>query len=308
MRATSAADVSAGVVIIDWTAVVRARVQGIGNAGEVGRAWLGVELAEQCVTPRVLLAPANLAAWIVDVAKNDCPSWAGLLTSRHHIAVANWPFVHSRRNTRCTDPLHTIGAFLDHASPACSDVRIMDLVRSLGRPLVIVEPIETPNFVGAVVRACPRADTPAVDHLIEPFAGVHRRVHRANNFTRRFFAMHAKHGLEERLGLVCASSVVSVDAQPVHLASTGDLFRPDDRHIVFGLAGDNACIATEAEIEIDRHAPGISIINVAWIDRGASRLRSFGRLPGSNHLDDIASFHSVMMLGSDQLFAAAGSL
>ena len=75
--------------------------------------------------------------------------------------------------------------------------------------------------------------------------------------------MHAGHRREARP----AVDDVIVDAQPVHVAADGDLVRADDRHIIFGLTGDDAGVAADAGRVVDRHRPFISVVVVRRIKR-----------------------------------------
>ena len=123
--------------------------------------------------------------------------------------------------------------------------------------VAIVVPIEAAHLVGAVARAGARADAAVIDHLVEAFRRVHRRVHRAAHFARRLLAMHAGHRLEIAARIFGIACVVAVDPQPEHLAPARDLVLADYQHVVLDVAGRNAGVAADAEIEIDHHAPGM---------------------------------------------------
>lgn len=41
----------------------------------------------------------------------------------------------------------------------------------------------------------------------------------------------------------------------MHFAAAEDLVFADDGDVIFGLAGDDAGVATGASVEVDRHAP-----------------------------------------------------
>src|SRR5206468_7966847 len=99
---------------------------------------------------------------------------------------------------------------------------------------------------------------------------------RTNIFARRGFAMLAKHRLRYHLRLIDpglelllrvqveslekvffagAAGVITIDSQPMHLASAIHLILADDRDIVFALASHHASRATDTEVQIDRHPP-----------------------------------------------------
>ena len=46
----------------------------------------------------------------------------------------------------------------------------------------------------------------------------------------------------------------------MHLTAVGDLRLADDGHVVFRLAGDDARVATGADVLVDRHAPGVPFV------------------------------------------------
>ena len=100
-------------------------------------------------------------------------------------------------------------------------------------------------------------------------------VDRTDDFARGEFAMLATHRLERDLrilgedlvaratesgGLDLAVGVVAVQTDPVHLTTAQDLILADDRDVVLGLAGDNASVAADAGVQVDRHAP---LVNTA---------------------------------------------
>ena len=82
---------------------------------------------------------------------------------------------------------------------------------------------------------------------------------RADGLAGRRLAMHAGHGLEDRPRRGLASVVVDVDPEPVHVAAPRDLVRADHRHVILGLAGDDAGVAADATPRVDHHAPGVGI-------------------------------------------------
>src|SRR5205807_8563789 len=74
-----------------------------------------------------------------------------------------------------------------------------------------------------------------------------------------FLRMHAGERLEERsFGFVFVAFVIGVDAYPMQLAAARDLFLADDGDVVFRLAGNYACVAADATVQVDRHAPRIA--------------------------------------------------
>ena len=81
--------------------------------------------------------------------------------------------------------------------------------------------------------------------------------------------MHAWHRLEVRFRIGAVALVVRIDAQPVHVASAIHLLFADDSDIVLRLAGDDAIVATNASIQVNRHAPGVGLLRV--VEAGIER-------------------------------------
>src|SRR5262249_42200465 len=118
---------------------------------------------------------------------------------------------------------------------------------------------------GTVIRAITGADATVVGHDIQSFFAVNRGVDRTNGFARRIFAVLTHHWLVHhlrifrRLALVLIetmlASEITIDPHPMHGPAMGDLQFANDRHVVFGLASDDARAAASTNIQIDRHAP-----------------------------------------------------
>src|SRR5439155_26996921 len=74
-------------------------------------------------------------------------------------------------------------------------------------------------------------------------------------------------------GIVAIALVVGVNTQPVHVTALVDLILADHRDAIFRLAGNDAVVATNAGIQINRHAPcvmrrpaiGWGLVVVRWI-------------------------------------------
>ena len=137
-----------------------------------------------------------------------------------------------------------------------------------------VQVVEAADLVRAVVRAVARADAAVVRHLVEALGPVRRGVDRADVLARRLFAVHARERLvdgERVFGGGVQLRVldpVAVDAEPVHLAAAPDFELADDRHVVLGHAGDDARVAARARVEVDRHAPLVTLAVVLLVPEG----------------------------------------
>ena len=75
--------------------------------------------------------------------------------------------------------------------------------------------------------------------------------------------MHGTGWMTRRSGSSGSPSIVAVDADPVHLAPAAHLVLADDRDVVLRLAGDDAGVAADAGVEVDRHAPGVAVVRHA---------------------------------------------
>src|SRR5205814_6720355 len=101
--------------------------------------------------------------------------------------------------------------------------------------------VEAPDFVGAIVRAEPRADAPVVDLRVQPLGIVIRRRDRTDRLARRLIALLTQHR-EER-------SAATLDPDPRHLAPLRTHRFADDRNVVLRIAGDDAGVAAGAGVE-----------------------------------------------------------
>ena len=155
------------------------------------------------------------------------------------------------------DALHAVGALFHHTAAAHAHIGIAHHLVLRRLPVLEQQEIEAPHFVGTVVGAIARAHAAVVDHVIQAFAAVNRRAHRADHFAGSVLALLARHRLEVSLGIVAVALEVGIDAKPVHVPSENRLLLAHDRNIVFRLAGDDAVIAAHAGIHIDRHAPRV---------------------------------------------------
>ena len=237
------------------------------------------------------------ALCIVEVAKDNGFGGAGLLAGRDNLQAREFfgsdPAVifdgaEFRRfsggvidrpislgiDSRAIDTLHAVSAFLHNAPTAHCDVGIFLHVQGELGMVIVLEKVETADFIGTVVRAVTSSNAAVVSHFIEAFIGVAGGFDGADDFTRGVFAVLAGHGLEEHFGIraglseggCVGTAIIRVDANPVHLAATKDLFFSDDRNIVFGLACDNTGVAPDAGGEVDDHAPFVAGVAIFIVE------------------------------------------
>src|SRR5690606_4770340 len=110
--------------------------------------------------------------------------------------------------------------------------------------LVVIEEVEAADLIRTIVRAITSADTTVVGHRVEAFLIVDSGVDRAYRFAGREFAVLAGHRLKRNLRILgdhriagaaegrsfqFSVRVVTIQADPVHLATAQDLILADDR-------------------------------------------------------------------------------
>src|SRR5205814_1822934 len=147
-----------------------------------------------------------------------------------------------------------------HAAASYGDVGIPPQLQARRVPVLVEEEIEAADLVRAVIRAVARADTAVVDHVVQPFDAVDCRADRAHHFARRVLALHARHRLEIGFGTTGRAAVIRVDPDPVHLAPAQHLILADHRDVVLRLTADDARVAADAGVHVDRHAPLVPLV------------------------------------------------
>src|SRR5262249_52313333 len=171
---------------------------------------------------------------------------AGLLERGLQFVVGDHAVLAFRVNTLVIDALHAVSALLHNAATAHSDVWIAHHFELRRVPILEQQEIKPPHLVRTVIRAVPRPYAAVVDHVVQALGRVRGRADGADQFAGRVLALHARHRLEIRLGILAVALVVGVNAQPVHVTAPIDLLLAHDRYIVFRLAGDDAVVAADA--------------------------------------------------------------
>ena len=251
------------------------------------------------------------------IAEADRPRRTGRLAGGDDLAVVDRAVVLFGGAARAADALDAIGALLHDAAPAHRDVGIehgfddVGAVAGIFLAVGITEEIEATHFVGAIRLAEPRADAAIVDLDVQSLAVMHRGRDRAHRLARRMLAMHAGHRREAWP----AVDDIIVDAQPMHVAADRDLVRPDDRHIIFRLAGDDAGVAADAGRRIDHHRPFVGVVVVRRVERrriGAGLVQAelaFRQVGESETRLQVRCFAFQLeeMLRAQQILLAAGA-
>src|SRR5258708_6116754 len=168
----------------------------IAYGSEVGRPRLSIVVLQESVIECCVFHLADPRIRIVEVPENDRVSRARGLTCGQYLSIVDrrdaWALgilttlvlgLYFRR----PDALHAISAFLHDAAASNRHLRVVKQFHALSGEVGILEEIEAPNFIGAVIRAVTRADTAVIDHVVEPIIAVHRSANRTDHFTRRLF-------------------------------------------------------------------------------------------------------------------------
>src|SRR5579863_991696 len=204
----------------------------------------------------------DLGGRIVERPEGDRLGRAPLLASGLQLAVGDGPPLDAGVDPLAFDPLHAVGALLHDAARADRHVGVHREAPRRAQVPRVVEEVEAPHLVGAVVAAVAGADAAVVDHLVQPLVAVDGGIDRADVLTGRRLAVHAAERLADHLRIVDRPAEVTIDAEPVHLAATPDVVLADGRDVVLRLAGDHAGVAAGALVEVDRHAPLVLLLAV----------------------------------------------
>src|SRR5690606_21604791 len=257
----------------------------------------------------------------VEVAEDDRLGRAGRLAGGDDLHVGDAPVLVRGLDAGLGDALRAVRALLHHAAAAHGHVGVVrQRQRRRGRvELRVLQVVETPDLVGAVVRAVARADAAVVDHHVQALGVVDRRAHRAHRLAGRLLALLARHGLGEERGVVDGAAVVVVDAQPVHLAVPGHLLLAHDRDVVLGLAGHDAGAAPRADRLVDDHPPLVALVLEVGVQVGRVVLDrvhetgvvgvgpELGERAGADDVPALAgALERVVLLRYDEAVAPAG--
>src|SRR2546425_691067 len=301
---------------LTWSATLFTELRvHVPDRGEIRRPRPRVELAEQRVIPRFSLQLGDTARRIVQIAEHDRVGRARLLTRGLDFAVLDAAILFLGLDLHGVDALYAVGALLHHAAAAHRDVRISSELQARRVPVLIEEIVEAANFVWTVVRAVARADTAVVHHVVQPFVTMDRRAHGTHRLARRVLAVHARHRLEVRLGMLGFAAVVRVDADPVHLTAAQHFGFSYHRNVVLRLAADDARVAADAGIDIDRHAPLVAFVLEVGVQRDrlrrrfvafVNRLRVVHVLVSRDRAHHAAAFHQVVILRAREGILLAG--
>src|SRR5260370_7662071 len=100
----------------------------------------------------------------------------------------------------------------------------------------VVVPVEAPHLIWTIVRAISRANTAVVDLLVQTFRTHRRGQYRADRFAWSVLAVLAHHGLVNADRIIFRTTVLAVNADPLHKAVSFHLIFSLTRIILLPLA------------------------------------------------------------------------
>ena len=251
----------------------------IANTGQVLCTRTVVKLFEHRVRPWIGMCLGDITFLVMQIAEFDRLRRTCILASAGNFVWSNRSSFVFRLDFRILDSLDAVRAFFHYTPTSDCHFWIHHQVLQVtvaGRHFVgsgifdqrycigVIEIVKATNLVGAVVATIPRPNTPVVNHVVEPLAAVHGRGDRANRFAGSILAMVTGYRLMHDYLVVIPGvlgeevvTVIAVNPHPVHLAAAPHIVFADNRDIVFGLAGDDTGVATNALVEINRHPPNV---------------------------------------------------
>src|SRR5450631_3913974 len=123
--------------------------------GEIGGARPRVELVQHVEAPLVCVELADVRIRVVEAAKDNGFSRAGLLAGGLQLRIADGPILQTGDDSRPLDALDAVSTFLHHSARPDGDVRVVNHPLHLAPLRRPVQVVEVADFVGAVVGAVP---------------------------------------------------------------------------------------------------------------------------------------------------------
>src|SRR6185312_6269123 len=112
-----------------------------------------VQVAQQCIVQFFGLEFRHPVAFVVDVSKYNCLSWANLLAGRLNCAVVDVAVAVASVDFGFADALHAVSAFLHYAAASNGNVGIALQLPGFRSPILIKQKIEPANFIWTVIGA-----------------------------------------------------------------------------------------------------------------------------------------------------------
>lgn len=217
---------------------------------------------EQEVSAVVFPIASDTAIRITQVAEGDGIGWASRLTSGTNFTIEHQATLLLRVMLRFADTLDAECTFFHNTAGPHADIRVQSAwVAVHGRvahdiPLM-GKPVEASNLVRTGVRAVASSDAAIIGLNVHTFLIMRGRIDWTNRFAGCVVTVLTGNRLIAQLGIIDGTAEVTVNANPVHLATDHHLFAADLRDVILKVASDGTSTATDATLEVDAHTPAI---------------------------------------------------
>src|SRR5882672_11214448 len=228
---------SAKVGGVLWPSLIGSRVLA-DDLPEIRDGGPRSDLFEDVVGPRRMGEIGGVAPLVLQVAERDGLGRARLLARGDDVAVAHAALLVARPVLAGDDALDAHRALLHHAELADRHVGVQLYLE--GRRELVLEPVEPPHVIRAVVAAVARADASVVDLSVQPLVRAVGREDGADRLARRDLAVLAEHRQEEIRRMLRLAFRPALEAEPVQLAPVRGRGLPHHRDVVLRLARDHA--------------------------------------------------------------------
>ena len=161
------------------------------------------------------------------------------------------------------DSLNAERAFFHDPFAANGDIGIQLQTQWIG-PFP-VEPVEAPYFVRTVLGAKAGSDAAVVNLVVEALFRMVGGIHRAHRFARCIVAVLTHHG-EKRNFFPAFRILITFHPQPCHFTALNNPFYAHHADVVLGVARCRTGAASNAFVEIHRHAPTIGVMVMGGIE------------------------------------------
>ena len=304
---------------------------GVGDESHVLDTILGVEFGEKIVRAGIGEELVDLALRIVEIAEDDRSRRTGFLTSGSNGPIGDRPVLGGGAATGLSplvlvfdlglrNALSAHGTFFHDTATANGHFRIelhsAEIIRAIAGVIarlhreetlllsnrlttLIVEPVESPDLVRAVVAAVTGSDATVVDHHIETVLVMNGRRDGTDLFTWRVLTVQTADGLGDDLFRVRSGATleVSVDADPTHFAATDHLILAHDGNVVLRLTGHDAFRASGASRQVDGQRP---------TELGAIEIRLLPQREGVSDMGEALVEPGILLIGLERTLANDG--
>lgn len=186
----------------------------IPDSRQIQGSRLDVQFLKNSVLSRVMMQTIHTTRLIIQIPKDNRAGGTCILTSRPDVSIVNLAIsLGSCIDLAVLNSLDAIRAFFHHPSSTNRYLRIQNQrLKLLGSLLslvlpsveitvlvVVIEVIESPNFIRTVVGTISSSNTTIISHRIDALLGVHSGCNRTNLLARGRFAVSTCHRLHHNL-------------------------------------------------------------------------------------------------------------